>query len=109
MVYRTSLTRHNGTQGVKQRHSDGMFATDDFGDRRRWVGGGVCVYVSNAYESCLYKFDSTYTSRLPPDIELIWIQKTSRFSSDVEHVGFAIIRQSQYINPRCLLSPLNMT
>ena len=43
---------------LKQRHSDGIFAIDDFGmfrlERRRRVGGGVCVYVSNAYESCLY-------------------------------------------------------
>ena len=55
-------------------------------DCRRRVNGGLCVYVSNAYESCLYKFDSTCTSRLPPDIKLIWIHITSRFSSDVEHV-----------------------
>jgi len=52
-----------------------MFAIDEYRifrlDRRRRVGGGLCVYVSNTYDSCLYKFDSTRTARLPADIELM--------------------------------------
>ena len=48
---------------LKQRHSDSMFAIDEYRifrlDRRRRVGGGLCVYVSNTYDSCLYNFDST--------------------------------------------------
>ena len=90
-----------------------MFAIDEFRmfrlDRRRRVGGGLCIHVSNAYDSCLYKFDSTRKSRLPPDIELIWIHITSRFSSDVEHVVGLCSRQSQYINPRHLSIPLSMS
>jgi len=65
-----------------------MFAIDEYRifrlDRRRRVGGGLCVYVSNTYDSCLYKFDSTRTARLPADIELMWIHVTSRLSDDVE-------------------------
>jgi len=75
---------------LNQRHSDSMFAIDEYRifrlDRRRRVGGGLCVYVSNTYDSCLYKFDSTRTARLPADIELMWIHVTSRLSGDVEHV-----------------------
>ena len=64
---------------LKRKHDSALFNIANYclyrQDRTGRVGGGICVYVNEKFNSCLYKFESG-NRLVSPHIELMWLNIT---------------------------------